>query len=399
MFKNSLGALEDSIKKANDSPHMIRYNMVEVYDIVERYLQEKNVIISNPCLLMGKPITQPYTIYCNNALCVANDLANEISKHCIYVFMYTNIKNVNFTITVYNTVVVIIHNIHYKIRDSMYPVIKNKMKIYPPELELINIYHKLYDVYYVSEWDDLRVVEFELYKQIKARIPLITGGGDKKNPVRIVSDMLKWLEGQTEYMLVGESALDYINDNKCHKLQLIGGGVIIGNIKHKLQEISNKKAMCKEHSANIPTLPRLNRTSISVYVNNKYTHIIDVYNASTYENVPYTIYKGLHVGHLEVIFMYVLMNVWNMRVLVTLGICPLSKTSVNIIYSLQKIKKNRKLDPSIFQYEMYLGEHVKVYLQKQNLTNTFYPYIPEQHRYQCGRYRSIHHHQKQPEDQ
>jgi hypothetical protein len=135
----------------------------------------------------------------------------------------------------------------------------------------------------------------------------------------------------------------------------------------------------------------LQKTVVSVTINNKTIHLMDIFNSAQYELIPYTTYDNINIGFPNVIRMFMLIDMWFLRILYSMSLINDNtlKYSINNIF--KNLEKVEDIDDTKFSRELYLGIYVDLmrYKKKISVDNVFYPYNPEQHRYQKGNYRVI----------
>ena len=221
-----------------------------VYDAITEYCSKHELIISNKYILTSnedEPVNvhrRVYKIYSSNPFRHANALTNLIYQK--------NIKDPNAKYTKLNTVqereeFSIDYNMRqivqiFKVqkhrgtepREIIKPVKMGKLLYMPSEIELIDIYHTLYDPSQYSDWDDAIKYEKILFEQVVERKSKgVLGGLSCKDKKRHVMEAMKieivkdWLKDQDKLMLIGPWAYDWIRfgDKLCvnkEKVQLIG---------------------------------------------------------------------------------------------------------------------------------------------------------------------------------
>lgn len=412
MFVQFLKTFDDVVVKAKKSKHVIQKDFFPIYDTVEKYVKDNNLILSNVETLIKKEKTafRSYTIFGDNIFCHANNLANEIAKITVYVLMYTNRKDEDFSITVKGTRFIQLFNVKNSMRKVISPVIVGDILMYPPEFELIELYHKLYLPNYADEWDKLQELEVDISKQMYDRRKIIGGYHNKhkhqqnqKHKGKFVDNkiILNWLKGRSDYLIVGINAINILNDSDTYyqKVQILTScpiEKILNEFSNLIFQYIGFRVTHKNHNSNISFEPRLQKTVISVTIpdpkqGNRTIHLMDVFNSPHYELVPYTTYRDLNIGYPNVLRMFMLVDMWFLRILFALNLINERslKQSVDIIF--ENISNVDNISPSKYSSELYLGTHVDLirYKQKQSLQNTFYPYSPEQVRYQKGNFRNI----------
>jgi len=412
MFFQFLKTFDDVVEKAKKSKHVIQKDFFPIYNVVEKYVKDNNLILSNVETLIKKEKTtfRSYTIFGDNIFRHANNLANSIAKITVYVLMYTNTKNEDFSITVNGTRFIQLFNIQNRLRKVIVPVTVGGMSMYPPEFELIELYHKLYLPNYSDEWDKLQELEVDIRKQMYDRRKILGGYHDKhkhqqnqKHKGTLLNNniILNWLKGRSDYVLIGVNAINILNGSNTYyqKVQILTScpaEKIVSEFSNLIFQYIGFRVTHKIHNANISFEPRLQKTVVSVTIpdpkrGNRTIHLMDIFNSPQYELVPYTTYSDLNIGYFNVLRMFMLVDLWFLRILFALNLINKQalKQSVDVLF--EDLSNVDKISISKYSSELYLGTYVDLirYKQKQSLQNTFYPYNPEQTRYQKGKFRSI----------
>lgn len=199
MFEEYLDKFDEILIKAKQSKHVRNDEMDSIYKIIEEYIVKNKLIVSNSRLLadIEENKVKSYVIYGSDIFIHANNLANEISKITIHVFLFTNIKNQDFTVMVNGINTIQFYNISKKLNSLFLPVKKNKFLIYPPEFELLEIYYKLYSPLYFKDWEELEIIKNSIEKQFIDRKKIIGGLTINKKLNFDTSIIFNWLKGKT----------------------------------------------------------------------------------------------------------------------------------------------------------------------------------------------------------
>ena len=412
MFTGYLTSFDDILCDAKKSKHVIHDTYISIHATISKYVIDNNLILSNVDILVKTlKKSNTYIIYGDNIFKHANDLANAISKITIYVYLYTNVKNEDFSISVNGTRLIQLFNIPKRLYGAVVPIKINNILIYPPEFELIGLYNKLYNPAYYDEWEKLNEIELEVRKYMYTRKKILGGYHSNKKQKKQkkpkesyinTTIIFDWLRNRHDYILVGIHAIFIIKGlhTTCQKVQIITDSPIekiTSDIQHTILKHTGFNITHTTHNANISTDPRLKKTVISVTIptgvqrGTRTIHLIDIFNSGQYELIPYTVYKDLNIGHTNVLRMFMLIDMWFIRILFTLNVVKghILKRAIDSIF--ENFKKIDSIEPSKYSEEIYLGTHVDLirYKQKQGTYNIFYPYIPEQHRYQKNEFRKV----------
>jgi len=169
-----------------------------IFDIIEKYISSESLILGgvkcNYLLVANKSkkeeesevrsildkdyLYAPYEIYTSDAETHANKLTELLKKHTKFVILTTTLKNKEYSIEVeFIKGLILFHNLdsikmqdqEIQIQDRISPVMvhnissNNMLKVMPPNIQLIDIYHKLYSPNEVDNWPELRKLEERLW--------------------------------------------------------------------------------------------------------------------------------------------------------------------------------------------------------------------------------------------
>lgn len=400
MFKKALKKTEGIIDIARKSIHVSRKLIDDVKSIIDIYVKKHNLIISNISYLDGLGTSHPpYIIYGGDIFMHANNLSNEISKLNIYTVLYTNMKNKDYTITVEGNGMAQLFNVWPNVLKSILPLTIKGIQVYPPELELINIYHQLYLPNFVCEWDNLACSEQVIVKKLKSRRKILGGKEGKKRKKMLFDNkvLLEWLKRRDDCVLVGINAIDILlkKTPSCNISQVITDAPhkIVDGVKRLLSNNLEYDIRVKKYNIHMYLEPRLIKTVISItFKDGKLIHILDIFNSATYELVPYSTIKDINIGFKYVIKMHILVDMWFLRILNTSNILNNSSLRISIDRLFKYFDLIDGIDETIYVTEEHIGRHedIVIYKKKIGTQNSQQPYIPEYCRYRNGSYRIIH---------
>lgn len=396
MFTTHLESFDEVIEEAKKSHHVINKELKKLNKIVINYIKTNKLLLSNIDMLLKVDTNiNNFIIYGKNILIHANRLANELAKHTIYIKLYTNVKNMDFNISLNGLSYIQLYNLGESIK-SISPI-KNDLLLYPPELELINVYHKLYSPVYFDDWDLLDVNRKKLETLLFTRKNII--GGKIKNKNKFNNRfILNWLKNKENIILIGQNAINIISGNNIYynKVQIITDikiNALIPIIDKLVQKNTGYKVTHKSSYINLYSEFRLIKTTVSISINingkKKNIYIMDIYNSTTFELVPYYTYKDINIGFHNVLKMYLLLDLYN-TIMISKG---KSNNIIKLIAnnSINNIKRINELKNFTYKEESYMGVHIDIYKIKKKIgtDNIYYPYVPESYRYKNGKYRVI----------
>ena len=421
MFEGYLALFDDVLAEARKSRHVVQMQYLPIYKAVIDYVRGNGLMLSDVETLVRRErsVMSVFAIYGGDISRHANRLANILAGINIYVVMYTTTRGEDYSITVDGNRMVQLYDVHARLAASIVPVVVDGVKMYPPEMELIEVYHRLYLPNYAGEWGGLCEVEGVL------RAAALGGGADggadggrrkrgrdkkkdrgegeaqgekKGGPLWTAAVVMGWLRGRDDCLVVGVNAVNVMAgvDRYVQKFQVVTGGDVEGVVDGfaaMVLQCSGARVQRKLHRVGLATEPRLTKTVVSVArEGGGYTAVLDVFNAATYELVPYTVRAGVKVGHPYVVKMFLLIDLWLVRILGALKLMDrggVERIAAGIAGDMGRVDEVGGAFGS--GGEEYLGVHVDLarFKQKASLENGCYPYYPEQQRYQKGGYRQV----------
>jgi hypothetical protein len=196
------------------------------------------------------------------------------------------------------------------------PVKLDGIQYMSPELEIIDVYHKLYSPEEADNWPDLVATESRLYNLLMSRVKASIFGGAKEPAARSPEDItdlqyLKYLvlsefccEFIKDYVVVGHWALHAVEASReenhrmkssIEKIQIITAIDInnaIEEIVNFLGRYTNARVVSRIQDLHIPKDFRINRCTIYVGVPGKNGEIkekafMDIFNCGNFELIPY----------------------------------------------------------------------------------------------------------------
>lgn len=312
-------------------------------DIIMNYINKKN---------KKEIIQKNMTIYTTHPRRTTTMITNNIhEKNGKFVVMKAVIPNLEYDIFYdMRSLIKIYHIDRYK--NINIPQLFNAIKIdnlnyFPPEIELMDIYHKLYLPNYNEEWESILTQEKILYEYCIKNTDVITGGKSadtcidckKRRNVSINNIKLLLINflDNCNYILIGELAKKLINDEKfdeiSENIQIITENPIeqdyniivnflsvytnygIHYKKQKLYTPKDNRIYKHTFYINYPSITS-NTSDGSRGIDKQF---LDIYNCGTFEIIPYIEKKynniTLRVGNLFVQLRFLLLDLWLYRVL------------------------------------------------------------------------------------
>ena len=454
-----------------------RRQMSIIYEKIESFIKDNSFIISQSELLYEEKFNlaelKSVTIFCENIFRHATKLMNLlaetlesyeaslstekkanpllINNSARWLSMKTVAAHEEINIFFDGRLIVIFRAINkYKSIDifKMLLPVRSKVGLFtssellliPPELELMDIYHKLYSPDKADDWEDLLKMEYHLYDSLVSRKKVIIGGKDdcSRNIVTNIETIKKLLVldfiRDQPTILIGEWALklmDYGESGKpftdaYEKVALIVDSPIAEFnelLENFLKTITPYKPTYREEKLHILSDARLKKytfyiSGVCSVSGQKFERpFLDVYNSGTYELIPYRLSKefmskkdggsnhipdgkypeDIKIGSAYVLLRFLLLDVWILRVIKNLGLITptILEAKITRFFDIMSIIKNgRKLNNLIsksFTHDNYIGEFQSLVIyQKNKLSEAkFPPYAPYYYKIANGSYKDV----------
>jgi hypothetical protein len=437
MFKHLINSdfVEYIKNKAVSSQIKIdRLGYVEVFKILKEKLSGNDkLIISDTTMIYeyiaGMKISnvEKLIIYTRNPKQISVFSANVLHALNTYVQVKEVIPLYEYDINYDGRPIVHIYkldmNREIEFKNIFYPIFIKKLPYFPPEIELIDIYRKLYNPINADEYHKILELEKFLYNSItskrKADIlspkkniskPSInnpnkyltpTNINCKKkriNDVDIISKLLIDFLHNENYIIIGQYAYDYLNKQPkslCYnnRLQIISEKDIetdYMNISLFLSKKTNNAIYYKKKLLHVPKDSMLLKYTfyikypgISSYTEKPF---LDIYNCASYEMISYTSItdkkNNLKIGSCSVLLRFLFIDLWLLRILYQLKI--IDNTEINhrgslVFDAIKYIKTNNiiRFDDSYLGINLDYKIYTKIKMHDLNIKKT--SYAPEQH--------------------
>lgn len=443
ILKNN--AIDSRIKKD-------RNQYADLFAVVEKYASENKLIISNLKMLTGEKeqFIDKYIIYCVNPFRHGNAIANLMAEKRVeinegkWVQLRTALAHKQLGILYKNIELVEIHSIGtFKGIDINLLVRPIEVKgfytnytiyIMPQEIELINIYKKLYSPNFSKEWEKIIKMEPVLIEGAKKRITGNIIGGDIKRQYPNIDTIkkliiLKLLAG-SDFVLIGAWAIKLIEMgvmggaiySTSEKVQIITKYSIEKTfelLKDYLKTVYSNtyEITYQEHDLFIPKEYRNKR--FTVYIQTpcekegecpvKRIAFIDIFINATYELIPWILSsrflkkkndrypKNIKIGNPYVILSFLMIDLWILRLIYYKGLMmnTVARKKINNIWTdISKIRNPNKLGGIInksFSLDNYEGifSNEIIYFKNLLMKERHPIYTPVIYKREHGNYREI----------
>lgn len=395
-----------------------RFRYKELFDETRKIIADDPIIIlSNIPLILnsentkGDIIETSMIIYTTHTRRTTTMIANAIHKNIgKFVQMRAIIPNEEYEIMYDMRGLIKLYHIE-RYKNISIPALFNAIKIndlyyFPPEIELMDIYHKLYSPKYYDEWESLLIQE-----KLLSNLHSIKGGSITKcNPCKkerkldinnIKLLMLNFLDNEN-YVLIGKWAHKLIHSQKDklendENIQIISENDIeqdYKNIVNYLSAYTNYGIYYKKKKMYIPKDNRIYKYTLFIKyptftgIAGKHSRgidkqFIDIYNCGEFELIPYIpkTYDNisLRVGNLFVQMRFLLIDMWLFRLLKYLKTIDEKLFTEKCAYVYSTIKLIKKALPINFKNK-YMGiiydEKIaqKIIISKQHIKkSSYYP--------------------------
>jgi hypothetical protein len=430
MFKNLLKSdffqnISDTAKKNIIKTDRDKYKIV--FDETRKLIQNDPIIILSNVNTIIEYITsksddsleENMILYTTHPRRTTTMITNNIHKKLgKFILMKATIPNLEYDI-IYNmrNLIKIYHIDRYK--NIEIPKLFNAIKIdnlyyFPPEIELMDIYHKLYLPNCFDEWETLLNQEKVLYKYFTETEKKKIGGDSKQlkqssckkkrslsiNNIKLL--ILNFLD-KGNYILIGEIAHKLMNSEDISNIVIPNNIQIIteNSIENDYSAIVNYLSVYTNYGIYYKKIKLYTPKDNRIYKHTFYIkypsltssidkQFLDIYNCGEFELIPYiekqiNIAKNsnisIRIGNLFVQLRFLLIDLWLYKILFEhIKIIDIIEFNEKKIYIISVIKKLKKLS---FNFKnKYMGinfdekiEQKIISSQKNLKKNIYYPEI------------------------
>jgi hypothetical protein len=395
MFQKLLETHVDTlIEHAKKSDH----SKLKVYDVLYKHIKS---FVKTNALLMNSESNDSvcsFKIYGGYIFQYANMLANELAQFTSYIRLNTAVRNSEFVIVVDGVNMVYMINIDNNFMKIMTSAVNVNKHTLSPEVELIDIYHRLYSPNKCSEIKSTTQHEsllWKLFNDTRTSIvsrPVIKGGSEH------VDLVLKWLVGQHGCVVIGDAASTLLSSKgiqHSNTVQFISANPkqAIEDLKKHMQRFVGMNVNIKKYDMNIPDDFRIRKFVLSAKINGSTYYIANVFNSAFYELIPYTSIDGINVATFAVILRFMFIDIWFLRMLRYFNNIDQKryKYSMNTLYSnIDSIhsKWSNTMNEKTRTLPTYIGTYVNEVISKKNISG-IPPYYPAKYKLDTGGYRVI----------
>lgn len=408
----------------------------EIYKIIEEYCEQHEIIISDLYVLLNKKedikniYKKSYSLYCANPLLHSNDLANIIHAKGGKLSKFTKLRTIKEKeefIIEYNTRLIVTF---YKVQrfksnnkkssfrspnDIIKPTKIENLFYMPAEIEMIDIYHNLYDISKIDQYEASLEFEKEMFSQFIERKSILGSSDNCKERKKEFIEALKlsivneWLPEQENTVLIGIWAYNWLTlgENICtdlEKIQVISEmdqNQLLASLQKYVSKFSKFQITIREQELHIPKDFRTKR--FTYYINSSSEKgttekpFLDLFNCANFELIPYTkIQHGethINIGNKYVILRFLFIDLWIIRLIKNMGLLTTEILQKKVDRITSIIDKIRDVLGEKIQDANFIGVY-KDYDQSKkidsiNQIKKFYPYYPEIYKNEKKAYRHI----------
>lgn len=396
MFAGFLaGQLDITLANMRNSPHLKFEQFKPIYAAIEAYLVKHRLVVSDE----QQDSIRMFKVYGPSIFYHANALANVLAKITPWVRLNTDVRDKEFTITIDSSPMVRMFNIHPEFAKIIDPCISaNALAIVPPEVELVDVYHRLYSPALAKTWESLRQYEDKQWRSFVATRQTImscdkSGGARLNEHTEIV---IAWAKSMPNVVIVGNHAVSCVSETKCQisgAVQLIVGDTknAIEGLRRYITETIGLETTLKMYELNLPTDHRIRKYVLSVRVGQSMYYVANIFNSPTHELVPYREIGQLRVGTLCVLLRFLFIDLWFLRMLHHFGVLAEADFTRAIGHLFENIDwvHDKWASEVIDRPPIYVGVYKDEAIGKK-LGDVVYPYFPAQYAANHdGQYRQI----------
>lgn len=391
-----------------------RMEFKPVFDIINEFIRVKNkdhIVVSDINKVLKKTKLQTdVSIYTTQPRKLTTELANTIHEHFgKFVMMRSIIPNKEYVIMAnMRNVVYIYMSERYKVvrlSELFNTVSINKIQYFPPYIELIDVFHKLYLPNFYNDWEHLLDVKEPLLK--RAISNMNTSGGavkcDKCKEKRDIDMhnirlLLMDFFHNENFALVGKWAHALMEGKAITKdigvVELISENDIERDFKNISEHVANftdHGLYFKKKKLYIPKDTRIYKYRIFVkfpIIGNKKVDkpLVDIYNCGNFELIPYTTTKlnkiNLKLGSPYVQLRFLFVDLWllqKIKFFERIDKDDFAKKSSYIhstIKAMSSLEKKKKTEMQYIGINFDEKVEQKIIISEQQITkSTYYPEI------------------------
>ncbi len=314
----------------------------------------------------------------------------------------TNIRDIELTIFVNTRAMVKVHALKNfggtdLIRLMDPPEVRGiftsaSIKCMSQDLQLINIYRKLYSPHMKDKWPESIIAEDELFKKVEYKYLGKSGGKaaefNQELKAKTTEKIIDFIAGGRD-ILIGDYAIDC---TVSRPLKFIGGRRLqliisrsIDEFYSALVDLNIGKLSYVSHPTNIPDDFRITKYTIYLEIAAAKYPLLDAYNSASYEMIPCGVFKWkgetINYGNPYVLLRFKFIDLWVLKIIAKNVEQPI-KFTINDIVTIRNYIKSRPLEEmfSTFYLGVFTNENVakKQLFKAQARLAPYYPAKPRE---------------------
>jgi hypothetical protein len=339
-----------------------------------------SLVISDVDLLLnGAAQARRFVIYGDNITRHARAITDAIAAVNMYTTLITTVKDRDMHIMTDGMSIVQLYGIRNDHRDAITPTIVDGIPLYPADLELIEVYHTLYDPSRHDEWTEAAALEAALVKGLgtpdaapqsqSQSQPRKTPPQESQPRKAAIEKVRKWVSTRADAVIVMDAP---------NKLQVavdtpnIDKGFIGALRNFAAFAWKGAQFVVKRHESNLSSNTRLIKWVVFV----QGAAVLDIFNSAQYELIPCVVIDGVRVGHRAVQCEYMLIDLWFVRVMAAMGYlqpAAAAKSSAAILAAFHSLR-TREWPPIAEWFGTY--DNPDIAARKKRLRSGVQPYRP-----------------------
>ncbi|HEY4480497.1 MAG TPA: hypothetical protein VI821_00180 [Candidatus Paceibacterota bacterium] len=359
--------IDEIVENAGAKIAKIRRNLLQIYQIIAQFVADKTLIISDASLLIGAwnvETTEIYrfNIYVDEPFTLARELAQLLAKVAKYVTVKHVLFDEEIEIAVDSEIIATFYRISNPQIINYIPFINKQIAdvsnihVIPPEVEIINTYHKLYSIEAAKDRDKFAQVEPLLFEMLTKRTRKIKGNAEipdlsNLSGTRLFRAMIAILADELpgdDAIIVGEVAYQKLSDNAFSSDQLrFISRLEIREFAEKIRRIfaenggssADLRISWLQQKIYLPFDSRLRIYRVYAEIGEYKRRICTVYNSATYEIVPYVKRKDVPIGSRFVLLRFIFIEIWQYKIMRKIEAIDVA-TMENAVEELLEIAEN-----------------------------------------------------------
>lgn len=361
--------IDEIVENAGVKIAKMHRNLLQIYQIIAQFIADKTLIISDASLLTSiwtAETTEKYrfNVYVDDPFALARELAQLLAKVAKYVTVKHALFNEEIEIAVDSEIIATFYRISNPQVIDYIPFINKQIadvsnvRVIPPEVEIINTYHKLYGVEAAKDRDKFAQAEPLLFEMLTKRTRKIKGSAEipdlsNLSGTRLFRAMIAILADELpgdDAILVGEVAYQKLSDNAYTSDQLrFISRLEIREFAEKIRRIfaenggsgADLRVSWLQQKIYLPFDSRLRIYRVYAEVGEYKRRICTIYNSATYEIVPYIKRKGVPIGSRFVLLRFMFVEIWQykiMRKIEAIDVTTMEKAVEDLLEIAEKIR-------------------------------------------------------------